>query len=59
MKCNTQSVSTFSLSKGLKVVATIFLQHVVNPKDLRSLFTLNLIPDESDELELKYENIRV
>jgi hypothetical protein len=59
MKCNPQSVASFSLSSGLKVVVTNFLQHIINPKNLRILFIFNLIQEESDELELKYENIRV
>lgn len=59
MKCNPQSVASFSLSSGLKVVVTNFLQHIINPKNLRILFVFHLIQEESDELELKYENIRV
>lgn len=59
MKYTPQSSSVFSLSSGCKVHTFNFLHHITIPKNLMNLIAEKLIQDETDELELKYENIRV
>lgn len=61
MPMNRKSIKSLSFTsqKGDTIVTAKFLQHINRPKNLGLFFILITTQEESEELELKYENIRV